>query len=200
MEKEQEKSMMSKPKVNSSAQRELDKAEEKFDKYQEDLKSLSYEDARKAPILEEEKQTKLSSIEQQKSGDIYLKPSRTLSDNQKFNEKWQKEWEYRSQYVKFIAEHRELIGEKIEVWTHPYGGKGASFWEVPTNKPVWGPRYLADQIKNCIYIRYVTSDHKTSIDGQGTYYGSLVATNRINRIDAYPVVEHKSIHMGESSF
>ena len=46
---------------------------------------------------------------------------------------------------------RFQLSEKIEIWTRPYGGIPAEYWEVPSNKPVWGPRYLAEQIKRARY-------------------------------------------------
>jgi len=59
---------------------------------------------------------------------------------------------FQKEYVQFIAENKEIIGETIEIWTRPFGGMPAEFWKVPVNKPVWGPRYLAEQIKRCYYL------------------------------------------------
>jgi len=50
--------------------------------------------------------------------------------------------------VKCIPVHNELKGDRIEMWTHPFGGKGAEFWEIPTDKPVMVPRYVAEQLTN----------------------------------------------------
>jgi len=198
---EVEKSHLSKPNVGKQAQKHLDEAEKKFDKYNEELKSLSHDIVRSAPLKEEEAQTKLSSREVAKNNDLYLKPDKTMPDMQKFNEIFQKEWEFQSEYVNFIAEHKELIGETIEMWTHPFGGKGACFWKVPTNKPVWGPRYLAEQIKKRRYVRFKTDERRhTSSDGTGTFYGAMVAETVVQRMDANPVSSHKSVFMGSGGF
>ena len=82
---EVEKSHLSKPNVGKQAQKHLDEAEKKFDKYNEELKSLSHDIVRSAPLKEEEAQTKLSSREVAKNNDLYLKPDKTMPDRQKFN-------------------------------------------------------------------------------------------------------------------
>lgn len=195
-----EQNQLTKPKVSASSQKQLDDCEKKFDKFKDEVKSLEHDQLRKVTIREEDSQTKLSSKEIAKNNHLYLKPERTLSDNQKFNEKFADEWEFQKQYVNFIAEHKELIGETIEMWTHPFGGKGASYWKVPTNKPIWAPRYVAEQIKRKRYVRFKTADVNTS-QGEGvTYYGSLVAETQIQRLDANPVSSRSSVFMGESNF
>lgn len=199
-EKEVQKPTHSRPKVSASAQAQLDQAEKKFDKYQEELKSMSHDGVRSVPIEESEPQTKLSSREISNSKDIYLKPERVLADNQKFNERFREEYNFQKEYVHFIAENKEIIGDVIEIWTHPYGGVGAQFWKVPSNKPVWGPRYLAEQIKRKRYVRFVTQDRPTNVEGGMTYYGSLVAETQIQRLDANPVAAKKSIFMGTNGF
>ena len=155
----------------------------------------------KAPKQEVEPQTKLSSKEIEKSHDIYLKPQRKIADNQKFNEKFRSDWEFDKEYVQFIAEHKELIGENIEIWTHPYGGVGAEYWEVPTNKPVWGPRYLAEQIKRKCYHRLVMKQNViTETNGIGQMYGAIAADTTVQRLDAIPVSSKKSVFMGSQNF
>ena len=39
---------------------------------------------------------------------------KTVSCREKFNENFRATYEYDKEYVQFIAEHKELIGEKIE--------------------------------------------------------------------------------------
>lgn len=197
---EQQKETMSKPKVSASAQRELDKAEKKFDDYQEQIKSISSEVGRDLPVRENESNTRLSSKEIAKKNEIYLKPERHLSDNQKFNEKFREEWNFQKEYVNFIAEHKEIIGDVIEMWTHPFGGVGAQFWKIPTNKPIWAPRYVAEQLKSKRYVRYVTQNHTTTSEGNMQFYGGLVAETQIQRLDANPVSTSKSVFMGSSGF
>lgn len=197
---EQQKETMSKPKVSASAQRELDKAEEKFEKFNEEMKAVSTEVKRDIPVEERESNTHLSSREIAKKNEIYLKPERTLADNQKFNEKFREEWNFQKEYVNFIAEHKEIIGDVIEMWTHPFGGVGAQFWKIPSNKPIWAPRYVAEQLKSKRYVRYVTQNRSTSNESGMEFYGGLIAETHIQRLDAHPVAAKKSIFMGSSGF
>lgn len=193
-------SAVKKPRVNSKGQKELDRIDDHFDTLQQDIKSMNLDDMKNAPILEAEPQTKLSSKELNNSAEVYLKPERMIGDRQKFNEKFQKDWEFDKEYVRFIAEHKEIVGEDIEIWTHKYGGKGAEFWRVPTNKPVWGPRYLAEQIKNCQYHRFVMQNHTTNSDGMGTYFGAMAVDTVVKRLDAYPAEKRRSVFMNTSGF
>jgi hypothetical protein len=180
---------------NSASERELDKAQEQFEKFDTEVKNMTLDRMNEAPKLEQEPQTKLSSREIDKAKDIYLKPDRTIDDRQKFNEKFREDWNFNKEYVHFIAEHKEIIGETIEFWTHPFGGMGAEFWKVPTNKPVWAPRYVAEQIKRKCYHRLIMQPSVTTTDGMGQYYGSLAVDTTIQRLDAYPVTPRKSVFM-----
>ena len=204
-----DKSNISKPNLdNQYAQKELDKAEKKFDEFNDQVKQMTNDRMNAAPKLETEQQTKLSSREIQNNNNLYLKPARTMyrgtdpktKKDDVFDEKFRKDWEYKKEYVNFTAENKEIIGEKIEMWTKPFPGVPAEFWEVPANKPIWGPRYLAEQIKNCTYHRFSTQDSTMARDGMGSYYGALIVDNTINRLDAHPVSDRKSVFMGASNF
>lgn len=171
---------------------EVSKIGDQLDKIDESM-SLHSDVSSEKPRTEMD--TRLSSREIANSKDIYLKPKRRINaNNQKFNEKFREQYEFAKQYVKFIAEHKEIIGEKIEVWTRPYGGIPAEEWEVPTGKPVWGPRYLAEQIKRCHYRKLtMQEDVITSSDGMGKYTGALTVESEVQRLDAYPVQTKTSI-------
>jgi hypothetical protein len=196
--------MSDKPKLP----KDLEKAEKQFEDFKENIQDLTLDRMNAAPKEESEPQTKISNREAQASDGLYLKPLRSImavnprtGEKEKFNEKFRKDWEFDKEYVKFIAENKEIIGETIEVWTHPYGGVPAELWNIPTNKVVWGPRHLAEQIKRCTYHRLRMDDHKTvSSDGLGTYTGQIVVDQVINRLDAYPISERKSVFMGASGF
>lgn len=187
---------MSKPKVNSAGQQELDKAQEKFDQFEQEVKNLTLDQMNTAPMEEKEVQTKLSSKQFNEAPEIYLKPIKTINPGcvpktgkmtDVFNEKFRAAWEFDKQYVRFVAENHEIIGETITLWTRPYGGLPAEMWEVPANKPVWAPRYVAEQIKRKCYHRLVMNDHKqTSSDHAGTYVGGIVADTIKHRLDAQP--------------
>lgn len=186
---------MQKPKVS---EKEIDKLEKQFDEFDNQVKNLTIDRMNsEAKVVEQEPQTKLSSKEMEKIKETWLKASRWIADGQKFNEKFQKNWEFDKEYVTFIAENKEVIGEKIEIWTHPYGGKGAEFWQVPVNTPVKGPRYLAEQIRKCVYCRLKMDETRnTGSDGKGTYYGTIVIDQKVPRLTAEPVSENrKSVFM-----
>lgn len=189
------------PKVNSQSQKELDKAEKQFAEFDQQVKDLTLDRMNMAPKVDLESQTKLSQRDVEKSKDIYLKPNRTLSCRDKFNEDFRDDWNFAKEYVHFIAEHKELIGDNIEMWTKPFSGVPAEFWIVPTNKPVWGPRYLAEQIKRKNYHRLKTEDRASSgYDFSGQYTGQIVVDTTVQRLDAMPVNSRKSIFMGANSF
>jgi hypothetical protein len=136
-----------------------------------------------------------------KSKDIYLKPCKTVGCRAKFNERFRESYNYDKEYVQFMAQNNEIIGEDIDLWTKPYAGVPAEEWKVPVNKPVWGPRYLAEQIKRCCYHRFVMQQGTvTNADGLGTYHGSLTVDTTIQRLDALPVNTRRSVFMGATNF
>ena len=193
--------MSVKPKVTSSAEKELDKVEKQFKEFDENVKALTLDRMNMAPKAETEAQTQISSRDLEKSKDIYLKPKRTISSREKFNEKFRDSYNFAKEYVQFIAENKEIIGETIELWTKPFPGLPAEEWIVPTNKPLWGPRYLAERIKGCSYHR-MTMDKtvSTGADGMGQYYGAMAVETIQQRLDAIPVNTRKSIFMGSGTF
>ena len=202
MEVAQEARPRGRPKAqNSLAATEMDKAEKQFDQFTEQVQSMTLDRMNEAPKLETEPQTKLSQNEIARSKDIYLKPFKTIGTREKFNENFRASWEFDKEYVHFTAENKEIIGETIEMWTKPYAGIPAEFWKVPVNKPIWGPRYLAEQIKRCSYHRLKMDESQTvGSDGRGVYYGQMAVDNTIQRMDAMPVSSRKSIFLGASGF
>lgn len=193
---------MSRPsKVNSESQKELDKVEKQFEKFDEEVKALTLDRMNMAPKQEVEPQTKIANRDLDKMKDIYLKPERTISSPEKFNEKFREGWNFDKEFVQFIAENKEIIGESIECWTKTYPGVPCEFWRVPVNKPVWGPRYLAEQIKKCSYHRLVMDQRvQQGSDGMGTYYGAMAVDTTVQRLDAAPVTKRRSIFMGDRNF
>lgn len=188
---------MKKPNVSDS---ELNKMQKQFDQFENQIKEINIDRNNDNRKIECEPQTKLSSKQIEDSKRIYLKPERWIADNQKFNEKFQDDWEFKKEYVQFIAEHKEIQGEAIEIWTHPFGGKGAEFWRVPVNKPVWGPRYLAEQIRKCVYHRMrMDQNIVRETNGMGQMYGQLIVDTIVPRLTAEPVSSNKSIFMGAAA-
>lgn len=179
-------------KKSDEIQKELDK----LAVLEQEIKAVSNDINVSAPVKEEEPQTKLSQNELRNAQEIYLKPIKTQTSREKFNERFRDEWNHKKEYVRFIAEHKELIGEVIDKWTKPFPGVPAEEWLIPTNKPVWGPRYLAESLANKTYNR-LTMDEAVAIEGNryGTITGQLTVTQKIKRLDAYPATTARSVFM-----
>jgi hypothetical protein len=193
--------MSVKPKVNSAGERELENVAKQFDAFDANVKELTQDAMNKAPKLETEPQTKIAKADIEKSKDVYLKPKRTIGSVEKFNEKFREQFNFAKEYVCFIAENKELIGEAIELWTKPFPGLPAEEWVVPANTPVYGPRYLAERLKSCNYHRLVMKQSMSdNRNPDAMFYGNMVADSIIQRIDAFPVSNTKSIFMGASGF
>lgn len=191
-----------KPKVNSSGQQELDKMNDKFEAFQEEVSAVDFNAGLSLPVKQQEPQTKMSTREINNATEIRLKPKRSIGSPQKFNENFRSEWEFQKQYVRFIAEHKELIGEWIkDIWTRPFGGVPAEVWDVPTNKPVWGPRYLAEQIKRKSYTRLKMDESaKTSDDSTTSFYGQLAHDTRVERLTCVSAPEITTVSGFSSVF
>jgi len=194
--------LKTKPKAHSSlAAQELDKAEAQFQAFDDNVKQLTQDRMNEAPRFDVEPQTKLAQKDIEKSKDIYLKPVKSIGSKEKFNEKFRDDYNFAKEYVQFIAENKEIIGEELDLWTKPYPGMPAEEWKVPVNKPVWGPRYLAEQIKRASYHRLtMVQNSNTGADGFGQYYGAMAADSIIQRLDALPVSTRKSVFMGSGTF
>jgi hypothetical protein len=184
-----------KPKI---ADTEMQKLENQFEAFDQNVKDLTHDRMNSAPKENTEPQTKLSSKDLENSKDLYLKPKRVIFSKEKFNEKFRDDYNFAKEYVKFVAEHKEIPGETIQsIWTKPFPGVAAEEWDIPVNKPIWGPRYLAEQLTKCKYHR-LKMDQKvfTGGDDKGQYYGQMAVDTVVQRLDAIPVSSHKSIFMG----
>src|ERR1700722_14964564 len=107
-----------KPEVHSAAQKELDNAEKQFEKFDADVKSMTLDRMNEALKVEAEPQTQLSQKQIAASKEIYLKPKRTISSKEKFNEKFREDYNFAKELVYFTAENNEMIGCSIEsLWT-----------------------------------------------------------------------------------
>jgi hypothetical protein len=189
--------MADKPKMLAPEnQSQIEQAEKQFDQFKDSCDALTLDRMNAAPKQDLEPQTKLSQKDKDKLNDVYLKPSNWSRSPEKFNERFREEYNFAKEYVQFIAEHNELKGDTIELWTKPFPGVPAEFWKVPSNRPVWGPRYLAERLTKCQYHRLKTENKPTFTEGGNTFYGDMVVDTTINRIDARPVSSHRSIFMG----
>ncbi|MEO8253185.1 MAG: hypothetical protein ABI554_02275 [Flavobacterium sp.] len=188
--------MTGKPRVNSAGEKELDRIAKQCDEFHDNIKEMTMDRMSDAPKQEVEPQTKLSQKDLAKSKDIYLKPKRTIGVRDKFNEDYRSEWEFAKEYVHFIAEHKEIIGETIDMWTKPFAGVPAEWWEIPTNKPVWAPRYVAEQLKGRNYHRLIMNSSPVENNQYGQIYGQMAIDTTIQRLDAIPVSSRRSVFMG----
>ncbi len=193
--------MTEKPRPKTSlAEKELDKAEKQFDAFDQEVKSMTLDRMNVSSRKEEEQQTKIANQDIDKMKDIYLKPKRSLLSSGKFNEKFRDSYNFDKEYVHFIAENKEIIGESITMWTHPYPGVNCEEWDIPVNKPIWAPRYVAEKLKSKFYHRLKMEDKSTSSDGFTQYYGTIAVDTTIQRLDAHPVTKKRSIFMGANNF
>jgi hypothetical protein len=195
--------MVEKPKPqNSLAARELEKCEEQFKAFDDNVQQLTMDRMNQAPKEETEPLTKIAQRDIDKSNEIYLKPFRTIGSREKFNERFRGDYEYAKEYVRFIAENKEVQGDDITLWTKPYAGLPAEEWKVPVGKPIWAPRYVAERLHACNYHRLIMKQNVgVGTDQLGTqYYGQMAADSIIQRLDAIPVSNKKSIFMGTSGF
>lgn len=199
---------MPRPKVNSAAQKEIDKAEKNFETFSEEIKKHGSRDINDVPLEESAPQTELSRKEIRNAQEIYLKPKRKIfpaadpktGKPQEFNEKFRKDYEDKREYVRFIAENKEIVGETITLWTKPFPGIPAEEWEIPVNKPVNAPKYVYDNVKRCRYTRLMMDESPTNVEGGMTYYGRLIAKQKVERLSASKADEEITISMGTCNF
>lgn len=200
---------MARPKQTTAsvAEQQLNAAAASFDNFQQSISDLTH-DRLNETKREETEGPRVSQREIQKAPEVHLRPKREIyamnpktGEGQKFNEKFRADYEHAKQEVNFMAENKEIGGEDITIWTRPFGGMPAEEWIVPVNKPVWGPRYLAEQIKRKYYHRLVMKESViTGSDHRGQYFGSLAADTTIQRLDCHPVSQRRSLFMGASGF
>jgi hypothetical protein len=180
--------------------KELEKVEQQISKVEEGIKSITIDSVQSAPkenIEPINDRMKISQKEMKKTEAFALHAIKTIGCRDKFNEKFRAEYEFKKQRVKFTAEHRE-IGETIEFWTRPYGGMDAEFWQVPVNKLVEGPRYVAEQIKGCVYSQFIMDQSKVTSGGDYQFTGQMVVEKRIQRLDATPYIETTTVGMASN--
>ena len=195
-------SEIKKPKAATSlAEQEIEKAEKQFEEFDANVKNLTLDRMNESPKKEVEQQTKIAQKDIEKCDDLYLKPTTAVGSRERFNERFREDYNFQKEYVRFIAENREIIGEVIEMWTKPFPGLPAEFWKVPVNKPVYGPRYLAEQIKRARYHRLIMQESKmVGADNRAQYYGQMAVDTTVQRLDALPVSSNKSIFMSAGNF
>lgn len=188
--------MAGKPVSNSgTVQKEIDNVDKQLNQQEADIKSLDID--RSNTQAKEYPEHKISQKDIEKAPELYLKPKRAVGSREKFNEDYREAYNHAKQYVQYTVQHEEAKGDIIEMWTKPFAGMPAEFWIIPSGRPVWIPRYVADKLENgCCYHRLKTEDKPTTGDGKIQYYGSMVVDDLIYRISARPVSTRKLISMG----
>lgn len=191
---------MSRPRVNSEAQKSLDTAQEQFNAFNNQVQSLNPFEV-KAPVEEKERQTRLSNGELKKMDAPYIhwtklvnRPNTTKTPSywdEKYRAMHDKDWEY----IKVTVENNEIIGEDIEMWTAEYGCDPAHFWKIPTNKPVYVPRLVARKIASCRYHRLVMEDRPTQSTGGMQFYGAMAVSQTKQRLNAFPVNDNFQVSL-----
>lgn len=174
---------MTRPKVNSESQKELDRVHDHFQSFDTEVKQMTLDQMNKAPVMETEDHTKMSQREINKYNAPVIKPLRQINSKEPFNETYRKEYERAKEYVKVIAENNEIIGEAIEMWTKKFAGIPAEFWKIPVNKPIFVPRYVAQQLQKCKYHRIIMEDKPTDAGNGMQFYGSLAVSHTKHRLD-----------------
>lgn len=185
--------MVAKPHVNSEGNKELERLQTQFEEYKKQVDTLVNEKNIQSAANPHE----ISQKTIEKSQDIYLKPTKMIMSREKFNEKFREQYNHDKEYVHYTVEHHECRGETVEMWTKSYPGQPAEFWEIPTGKPVWIPRYVANKLEfGCSYRRLKTEDRPVGNDQMGSqYYGTLVKASDEYRISAHPVNTRKNFRM-----
>ena len=175
--------------------------EKQFDSYKEKVDTLTLDRMNESPKKEHEPQTKIAQNDIAKAPDIYLKPHRSISSREPFNEKYRSDYQFAKECVFLIAENNEMKGEIIEMWTKPFPGMPAEFWNIPVNIPIWAPRYVAEQLKRCSYhVLKMDETKRTGRSMLGDDVGAFVVDSTVNRLDAHPATKKKSIFMGANTF
>lgn len=180
---------MTTPKVNSSGQKELDRAQVTFEKFEESVNTLTVDRMNQAPLRETESQTKMSSKQIKNYDAPRLEPLRRINSKEPHSTdpKLIREREEGHEYIKCIVENKDIIGEAVEICSKKFAGDPATFWKVPVNKPVYIPKFLAKQLSECKYHRLTMQEGQvTNSDGMGTYMGAMTVNETRSRIECRP--------------
>jgi hypothetical protein len=196
---------MVRPKLDAEGQKELDKVEDQINSME--VKTPDYDQRLSAPKHESEPQTKIAQADLAKEPQLYLKPRRTIGpgvnpktgEREKFNEKFRDAYNFAKEYVEFIAENEEIKGETINLWIKKFPGTNTEEWMIPTNKPIWAPRYIKQRLEECGYTVFVSTQSKMSQDGI-SYSGYLEVQERKNRLLAREVPKKRNIFMGQNRY
>lgn len=175
-------------KITGAIDKITGKGLENLEKTTEEMKNLTVDEINKAPLTEVEPQTKMSKEEVEHYDAPVIKPTRSFPAHSKPSSKEKKERERGWELVKCIAENVEIYGEKIEFWLNKYLGDPTHFWEIPVNKPIYLPRFVAEHLATRTYHRFKMVDRsgRSFMEGSSSGEESLVVRETLARVTCKP--------------
>ena len=125
----------------------------------------------KAPEVEQQPAVEMSYKDFKATDAPVITFSRAFAAPGKPNPKCEAERRRGWQYVKCICENFEVFGETIELWQCRWPGDPHSFWQVPVNKPIYLPRFVAEHLASRKYHRFKMEDRNQYLVAQETMNG-----------------------------
>lgn len=96
-------------------------------------------------------------------GVIFVEPKRKFKGLGKLPEKLKREHARAWEYVKGIYENYVVNNEPVRFWHNgDFPGDPDCLWEIPSNKPVYVPRFIAKHLEECQKYHQFTSIAATS--------------------------------------
>ena len=118
-------------------------------KISEDMNLLTIDKIEDTPDKEPEIQTKLTHREMaDELGVRYIEPKRKLGILGELPSNLEKQRARDWEYVKGIYENIDCIGEAVEFWYVLYPGDPDCLWSIPSNVPVFVPRFIAKHLED----------------------------------------------------
>lgn len=99
----------------------------------------------KTPEAVSERQMKVTSFQKQFPDALYLEPKHRIPTKGVRNSEKDKNKDYLHEYVVGIFES-QLVGSKLTLWKDGLPGDDFCMWEIPVNRPVGIPRFLAQHL------------------------------------------------------
>lgn len=150
---------MSRPRTShGSTERELDRVEEQISSYEEKINSLEPASLTTDKPIETAPQTQISKKQIEMTDAPWIRPSKTFSSRAKPLPQLEADRKRAWEYVKVIAENKEIQGEMIEFWLLKFPGDSHCYWQVPVNRPIYVPRMVAEHLASRNYTRWRMRD------------------------------------------
>lgn len=173
---------------------EIAKIDSQINQVQTAMSNLTQDEINKASVVDFQPQTEITRAMKDFTDAPVIKPIKSIPRPGKPIAKEAKDRAWGWEYVRCIAENREVIGETIELWTGKYHGDMADFWQVPVNRPIYLPRHVAKRISECRYHRVKMQDrpmhnlmNEMESTGVSGYSGQLTVVDTRQRLDCRPI-------------